>query len=238
MTRSMNGRDGSMAAHLRPLSAPRLPDRLALILREAIEAGTFEGRLPTTEQLALEHRVSRNVVREAIARLEADGLVHIRHGAGVFVVPDAVAPFRLQAEAAADIDRVLELRLSIEVEAAALAAKRHDPQQADTLRQLVQAMAQATELEQRFALDRRFHRTIADASGNPLFGQFWRFLAQHWSRPESLYRSTPSHAWLRAAEQEHAAVLAAIVARDAMAAAEAMRAHLQAGRARMHSVFP
>jgi GntR family transcriptional repressor for pyruvate dehydrogenase complex len=225
---------------IRPLAAERLPDRLAGAIREAIEARTFPDptRLPTTEQLASDFGVSRNVVREAVARLEADGLVKTRHGSGVFIIQDAIAPFRLQVAEAADIDRVLELRLSIEVEAAALAAKRHDTNHRQVLTDLLNAMVGLTDLDERAALDRRFHRAIADASGNPLFGQFWRFLAQHWRGRAGPSRSEPSAAWLRATEREHEAIMVAIIARDEMAAAQAMRSHLQAGRVRLHSVFP
>jgi len=72
--------------------------------------------------------VSRTVVREAVAALRADGLVVTRQGAGAFVAPDAERrPFRLALDGLPSIGAVLEimeLRASVEVEAAGLAASR------------------------------------------------------------------------------------------------------------------
>src|SRR6476469_679502 len=86
-------------------------------------------KLPTEAAIMEEFGVSRTVVREAISRLQARGLVQTRHGVGTFVA-DAVAhdatPFLIGAEQLAtlrDVIAVLELRIALETEAAALAAQ-------------------------------------------------------------------------------------------------------------------
>ena len=76
--------------------------------------------------------VSRTVVREAVAALRAEGLVTTRQGSGAFVAADASrVPFRIDPEGLSsigDVLEVMELRLAIEVESAALAAARATPQ--------------------------------------------------------------------------------------------------------------
>jgi GntR family transcriptional repressor for pyruvate dehydrogenase complex len=69
--------------------ADRLSDRLATLLSDQISSGTLcpGDRLPTEQQLALRHGVSRTVVREAVHQLESRRLVRARQGAGVFVSP-------------------------------------------------------------------------------------------------------------------------------------------------------
>ena len=71
------------------LIADRLSDRLAALLSGQITSGFLRvgDRLPTEQQLALRHGVSRTVVREAVHQLESRRLVRARQGVGVFVAP-------------------------------------------------------------------------------------------------------------------------------------------------------
>ena len=125
----------------------RRPRSLALELVEALGDRIRDGRLaagdklPTEAAFMAEFGVSRTVVREAISKLQASGLVQTRHGIGTFVVGlgDA-APFRIAPEQFAtlrDVIAVLELRIGVETEAASLAAQRR---QADNLRQMRAAL--------------------------------------------------------------------------------------------------
>ena len=113
---------------------PRRPRTLALGLVDALGDRIRDGRLgngdklPPEAAIMEEFGVSRTVVREAISKLQAGGLVQTRHGVGTFVVGlgDA-APFRIGPEQAAtllDVLATLELRIGIETEAAALASQR------------------------------------------------------------------------------------------------------------------
>src|ERR1700757_1655473 len=80
---------------------PTLPSQVARMISDEILAGRFQvgDRLPTEQELAETFGVSRNVVREAIARLTFEGTVEPRQGSGVFVLgTNTVAPLRLDAE--------------------------------------------------------------------------------------------------------------------------------------------
>src|SRR6476469_10554920 len=116
---------------IRPLAAERKLSRgLFEQLAEQIKSGRLApgARLPTEQELTRAARVSRTVVREAVAALRAEGLVITRQGVGAFVAPEPQhSPFRLEPEklrSLADIIDVMELRLGVEIESAGLAAER------------------------------------------------------------------------------------------------------------------
>src|SRR5260370_8321053 len=113
---------------IRPLAAERkLSRRLFEQLAEQIKGGRLApgARLPTEQELTRAARVSRTVVREAVAALRAEGLVITRQGVGAFVSAEPQrAPFRIEPErlqSLADILNVMELRLGVEIESAGLA---------------------------------------------------------------------------------------------------------------------
>ena len=93
------------------------------ILSGRLKAGE---RLPTEQRMMAAFGVSRTVVREAAAALKSEGLVVSRRGSGAFVAEDASRrPFRIDPDALGTngaIVHVMELRLCVEIEAAALAA--------------------------------------------------------------------------------------------------------------------
>jgi GntR family transcriptional repressor for pyruvate dehydrogenase complex len=91
----------------------------------------YDGRLPTENELAVHFGVSRPIVRRAIARLRADGLVRSIQGSGTVVIYDAArllpAGHSDMAQGSVrDLQRCFEFRLLIETEAAYLAALRHN----------------------------------------------------------------------------------------------------------------
>src|SRR5512145_1886786 len=112
---------------IRPVAAERkLSRRLFEQLAEEIKSGRLApgARLPTEHALTRAARVSRTVVREAVAALRAEGLVVTRQGVGAFVAEAARRPFRIEADEVRSVREVLdvmELRTGIEVEAAGLA---------------------------------------------------------------------------------------------------------------------
>ena len=225
----------------------RRPRSLALELVEALGDRIRDGRLAAGEKLRTEAEfmaefgVSRTVVREAISKLQASGLVQTRHGIGTFVVGlgDA-APFRLAPEQFAtlrDVIAVLELRIGIETEAASLAAQRRN---ADNLRQMRGALdAVAAAVEQgRDAVgpDFQFHLEIARATQNAHFADLMASLgamiiprarldgAAGMSEEQRLY--------LRRVNAEHESIYDAIRNQDGDAARAAMRTHLANSRER------
>ncbi len=217
-------------------------DRLA---SHILSAGLPPGdRLPSADALASSYGVSRTVIREALSRLKAEGLVETRQGSGAFVAREhAGRPFRLPArspEAEDTILYVLELRATVETEAAALAAARHTPDDLHEIRRHLLAMEHAASGEDGIEHDRQFHRAIAVASGNPLFPLLIDFLVQHCRGAILAVRQHPTEwaSYASDAGAEHRAVLAAIEVRDPDKARAAMRDHLNAGMRRISSAIP
>ena len=225
----------------------RRPRSLALELVEALGDRIRDGRLaagdklPTEAAFMAEFGVSRTVVREAISKLQASGLVQTRHGIGTFVVGlgDA-APFKLAPEQFAtlrDVIAVLELRIGIETEAASLAAQRRN---ADNLRQMRSALdAVAAAVEQgRDAVgpDFQFHLEIARATQNVHFAELMSSLgtmiiprARLSGAPEM---SDEQRQYLRRVNAEHESIFDAVRNQDSDAARAAMRTHLANSRER------
>ena len=225
----------------------RRPRSLALELVESLGDRIRDGRLaagdklPTEAEFMAEFGVSRTVVREAISKLQASGLVQTRHGIGTFVVGlgDA-APFRLAPEQFAtlrDVIAVLELRIGIETEAASLAAQRRNADNLRQMRSALDAVAAAVE-DGRDAVgpDFQFHLEIARATQNAHFADLMASLgtmiiprARLDGAPEM---SDEQRQYLRRVNAEHESIYDAIRNQDGDAARAAMRTHLANSRER------
>jgi DNA-binding FadR family transcriptional regulator len=223
---------------IRPLSAERKLSRgLADQLAEQIKSGRLGAgaRLPTEEELSRAARVSRTVVREAVAALRADGLVVTRQGVGAFVsAAPQQAPFRIDPEGMRSIEEVLhvmELRLGVEIESAGLAAERATRAQVRAIVAALESMDRAA-AQGKDAVDQdlELHRAIAEATGNPQFPRFLQFIGRHLI-PRRMVSGMPQtmggrRAYLELLQEEHGAIVAAIQNHDPKAAREAMRRHL------------
>jgi len=216
-------------------------------LRGQIEGGAFQpgDRLPSEARLTEQFSVSRTVVREAIATLRADGLVEPRQGAGVFVLEaPEVAPRPFQIVDTAKISSIvemLELRLAVEMEAAALAAARRSPAQEEEIYEAEAEIRRLAEAGQPTSeADLRFHLAVADATNNPRFREFLQVLGiavipRSNLANESNRRSPDSYIALISGE--HRAIADAIAAGDAETARDAMRLHLQGSQQRYRSLL-
>ncbi|RYE53456.1 MAG: FadR family transcriptional regulator, partial [Hyphomicrobiales bacterium] len=132
--------------------------------------------LPPDTDLLDQFRVSRTVLREALKTLAAKGLIEARARIGTRVLPrnrwnlfdaDVLAwHFELGPEVSF-LQSLAEVRIGIEIEAAALAAERRTDEQAKELVAAVDRMAGATTPEDFARHDLEFHKAVADASGNP-----------------------------------------------------------------------
>ena len=232
------------------MSAPRRPRTLALALVEAMGERIREGRLatgdklPTESEIMAEFGVSRTVVREAISKLQASGLVETRHGIGTFVLGLAEGNgFRIAPEQFAtlrDVISVLELRIGVETEAAALAAGRRTADNLAAMRRALDAMTQAVEEgRDAVAADFQFHSEIARATQNDHFVQLMTTLgamiiprARLDAGASDIERDHERQAYLRRVNAEHESILDGITAQDADAARAAMRTHLANSRER------
>ena len=223
---------------IRPLAAAhKLSRGLFEQLAEQIKSGRLApgARLPTEQALTRAARVSRTVVREAVAALRAEGLVITRQGVGAFVsAAPQHAPFRIEPErmqTLADILNVMELRLGVEIESAGLAAERASRAQVRSIGAALEAIGRAA-AQGKSAVDEdlAFHRAIADATGNAEFARFLQFIGRHLI-PRRTVSGLPERmggqqAYLALIQEEHRGIFEAIRDRDPGAAREAMRRHL------------
>ncbi|BCH28691.1 GntR family transcriptional regulator [Mesorhizobium sp. L-8-10] len=227
---------------------PKLADRLVETLRRQIASGQLSpgSKLPTEHQLSGEFGVSRTVVREAVTRLAADGLVVPRQGAGVFVNDNApLALESLVADLSGKVSlvlNVLEVRMAIEIESAALAAQRRSPSQ---MAEINEAFGDFENLLQRReptgAADFAFHRAIAQATNNPFYVEILDVLGRR-TIPRDLVTSfssglLQSEEYQARLQSEHRAIMDAISESDPGAARDAMRRHLSASQKRYHGLL-
>jgi GntR family transcriptional regulator, transcriptional repressor for pyruvate dehydrogenase complex len=215
--------------------APNLADQVASALRDRLAAGAYAetAKLPSEAKMAVQFGVSRTVVREAVSRLKSEGLLLSRQGAGLFVRADAgIRPLRIESAASRSeqsVVQIVELRRAIEAESAALAAERHSKADLEAMRSALRALDRAgARGEDGVAEDVRFHRSIAEASGNPYFLSVLEFLSQFLASATRVTRANEARRsdFAKAVKVEHAAVLAAIEAGDAAAARRAAGRHM------------
>ncbi|MEV5541512.1 FadR/GntR family transcriptional regulator [Saccharopolyspora shandongensis] len=215
-----------------PERPPRLPDVVAERLqRDLLEQGLRPGdRLPTEPQLVERYGVSRTVIREAGRILEQRGLVDIRPGRGMTVsTPDGSAIAQhyslMLGMNAMTFQQLMETRLIIEVEVAALAAARRTEEDLGDLRaSLERAERHADDYQVCLEEDMRFHEIVTRAGGNPFFS--WFMDPVNTCLRESYKDSGAYLASLPQTFAEHRAILDAIAAGDADAARRSAREHL------------
>ena len=198
-------------------------------------------KLPTESELVRGFGVSRTVVREAISRMQAAGLVDTQHGVGTFVLaPKPDTGFYIAATdvaTAMDVLAVLELRISLETEAAGLAAARRTPLDLNEMRKALDAFEAAVRTAgDTVTPDIQFHLQIARATGNRYFvdvmSQLGNTLLPR-ARINAASLSQPEQeAYLLRVNQEHEQIFDAVSRSDVEGARAAMRLHLGNGRER------
>ncbi len=219
-----------------------LAQRVVTGVKDKIFAGDLPPghKLPSETELVEEFGVSRTVVREAVTRLRAEGLVETFQGRGSFVlaVPE---PTSFTVESAAirshhDVLDMIDFRLGIECEAAALAASRVDAAGARTVRSALTAFTEAAP-EDAVEADFRFHRAVAAASGNRFYLDLLDSLGPMMIMlPRTRLGDTHSITDAAHAERvlrEHDAIATAVVDGDPELARAAMRLHLGNTRRRL-----
>lgn len=225
----------------RTVTPPRR-QRLSDTITEQVERLIVDGRLkpgdplPSERDMAKHLGVSRPSLREALLVLESRGLVQARRGGG-FGVTDVTGPtitdplVHLLQRHPSTIDDVLELRHGLECVAAYFAAIRATDADAKRLREMSAAMKRRRALRDPLEdadLDVDFHMAIAEASHNVALvhvmrGIFNLMRSNMLRSREVLYRQPENVALL---DDQHAAIVKAIVARDHDAARAAANLHL------------
>jgi GntR family transcriptional repressor for pyruvate dehydrogenase complex len=221
------------------ITAPKASDVLAEALRARIRSGQWpEGvALPSERDLALQARLSRTTVREALRILELDGLIEIRPGRG--------GGARVRRPAGDELSRQLELfiwgrnisarhlhdvRSALEALGAASAARmRTESDLADLLAKTEAVERSVDNLSAYLDANLAWHMAVVHASHNELLVSFMEVLAQ------AIHEATELDAFdsveLRTQTLKiHRAILDAIVAGDADAARRRMARHVLAAR--------
>jgi GntR family transcriptional repressor for pyruvate dehydrogenase complex len=213
-------------------------------ISDSIRDGTLApgDKLPTESEIMRILGVSRTVVREAISHMQAAGLVETRHGIGTFVLeppsspmlgidPNTVVTMR-------DVLAILELRISLETEAAGLAASRRTDAQLQQLRAALDSFeACARTGAETVASDVQFHLLVAQASANRYFHDILGHLGTNIiprSRLNSakLAQDDPA-VYMARVINEHEDIYNAIARKDPESARAAMRTHLSNSRERL-----
>jgi len=227
-------------------SRRRLGDQLYGQIFDRIMSGEYKvgERLPSEHTISKAYGVSRPVVREALLRLRADGLVTAHQGVGTFVIHQPEV--RLKSFNATDniafYLRAQELRHSLEGDAAKLAALRRSTTQ---LRRIERAHDGFNKLvyqgEPIAEADLDFHLAIAKASGNDLYVSVLESIIDpilgFMRLTLALTREDTRHRALLVLN-EHEAIMQAIQKQDAEQARIAMQFHLNQARIRLMGMAP
>lgn len=227
-----------------PDSLPRsLGDTVYEQLRAFLGSGEVVAgrRLPGEHEMAERFAVSRPVLRQALARLRAEGWIETRKGSGtVLRHPPSPGPVPVSfgaLENIPDVRALLEFRCGVESEMAARAARVRDEARVIAVRQAygrLEAAILAGELA--IEEDIQFHAAVAAASANRFYVATLAAMADQTRFSIRLTRElSPQAPEVRFADnrREHAAIVAAIEAGDEAAARQAMTGHLQGGIRRL-----
>ena len=228
----------------RPRRARGLVNEVMESLANSIRDGTIAPgeKLPTESEIVARFDVSRTVVREAISRLQANKLAETRHGVGTFALaPQDTQKFQIvdvDLAAVSDVIAVLELRISLETEAAGLAALRRTPENLTKLQEMLDAFAESISADSdAVPSDFQFHMAVARSTSNRHFADLMTYLGTM-IIPRTRV-NTPNSApegrmkYLQRVHAEHESIFNAIRNQDAEAARAAMRTHLSNSKERL-----
>lgn len=217
----------------RPNPRRRLSEHVGDQLQaEIIGAGLAPGdRMPTEAELAERFDVSRTVVREAVRLLVQRGLVDVRPGRGMVVGEfngqSMVDQYDLMLQiSGGTFAQLMDMRMVLEVEIAALAANARTDQDVEAMQQAIDlASAHCDDREICLGADLAFHRAVAQASSNPFFTLVIRpvndFLRRAYAQAFG-YLANQKYTI-----EEHQAICDAIAAHDPEGARGATQRHLE-----------
>jgi DNA-binding FadR family transcriptional regulator len=203
-------------------------------LKEAIEGGAYSHgqRLPAERALAAHYDASRSTVREALAQLEADGLVVRKVGSGTFV-------HRPTGRFSGDIANVtsplelMEVREAIEPHLAKMAVVHASANDLDLLEDTLLDLEACNGDRAAFSsADERFHLALAEATGNPLMAWIYGQINDvrchdQWNTMKGKVLSKEA---IAVYNRQHRRLVESIRRRDAEAAVAVVTEHLQKAR--------
>jgi GntR family transcriptional repressor for pyruvate dehydrogenase complex len=219
----------------------RLSDQLYGQIFEQIVSGRLKvgDRLPSEKEICEQFGVSRPVVREALLRLGADGLVTAHQGLGTFVSHQPVARIQsfARAQDVASYLRCQEVRMALEGDAARLAAERRTQEQMEAIEEAHVRFAQNAEKGKPDPQDDlAFHASVASAAQNDFYLEVLEHINESligFMRLSLSLTRTGSKQRAQRVVEEHAAIVDAIREQDGERARVAMQFHLGQARRRV-----
>lgn len=218
---------------LKPVQQASLVDQVVQKLRQWIDSGGVKRgqRLPSEPELVTQLGVSRTVLREAIIRLQAVGLVTIKRGMGTYVadqndIAACVGLMRTVMNLSSDeLIRFVEVRDAIESHAARMAASIATEGDVAELESICNELQDAREnLSEAMQIDLRFHLRIIDITGNQLMREILVVLREFIF--EGFVRTTPMQCSEILSRRIHMDIVNALRNHDADAAEAAVHAHM------------
>lgn len=208
-----------------------LSQRMTQELGRAIVCGEYsrDESLPTEAELCEQFGVSRSAVREAVKMLSAKGLITSRPRQGIRILPEEdwnifdpdLLKWTLESKPTLKVlQEFLQLRVAIEPEVAALAAKYGDEEQFAAIEKSLNQMANATTPEEALEADIAFHVSILYASRNRFYIRLRDFIQT--ALRVSINYTNPIKANPESVVEEHSKVLIAIKNRNPERAKRAM----------------
>lgn len=220
---------------IQPVPRASLVETVVDRLRGVIEQGSLKpgDRLPSELDLVEQLGVSRPVLREAIGRLEAVGLINVVRGRGMFVGDQnsLVSCSRLVRSAMGiaprDFRQLAQFRAAIEIQSARLAATAATDEQIAELESLCDAMDRPDiSYDQAVSTDFEFHRKIAACTANDLLENALSVVQEFVLA--GMVRTTPNPRNHGNSQRLHRSIFEAIRDRDADASEVAMKVHMDA----------
>jgi len=218
---------------IEPISQSSLVDRVAERIRGVIDQGQLQAgdRLPPEAALSEQLQVSRSVLREAVSRLEAQGVVTVRRGLGMYVGDRGSLASCVKLVQSAltispkDLMQIAELRRGLEIQAARLAALRAKAEDIAELESLCEQMDRpSVPYLQSIEADCAFHRKLVEITGNELMRNIMQVI-QEFLRA-GMVQTTPQPRNRKRSQGFHGPIVDAIKAHDADAAEQAMKVHM------------
>lgn len=215
------------------MSGPRNAFDIAQELRRMIASGEWNsgGRLPPERVLAGRFAVARNTLRRALAYLADAGHLTRHVGRGTFIVPQGKSfgdgtGLRMSEASPRDI---LETRLIIEPRAAGLAATRASRADLDAISGAFDASVAAKDIGEFEHWDARLHLAIFVGAKNEVLIDYCRAISEVRNQPQwfELKKRSLTAATRGIYDDQHRAIVGALLERNATAAGDAMRQHLR-----------
>jgi GntR family transcriptional repressor for pyruvate dehydrogenase complex len=221
------------------LSKPNLSAYLSSQIQNLIRTNNLKpgDRLPSARALAEQFNVATPTIREALRRLQATGLIDIRHGSGIYVRRPSDR-LMLSNPGYGELEtqtilQVLDARTLIEPHLAGLAAQYAKPSEVKALQDLIQRADAALERDDDayIRLNYELHAAIARASGNLVLTHVVESLLEMYSTELHLTDPRTGFAVTRARDHHHHHLVIDAVARhDSASAIAAMTEHIEVAR--------